>query len=119
MKDDFEIMTPDEVFSLMPPSVPKSWVYAHWGELGGVKIGKRKLILREVLYGNLQKEGLVVCPDREGQHELDTGESRNGRDPVEKETGRQTRRCGAETKGRKVENHSNEFGLIDALQRVS
>ena len=113
-----DILTPNEVALLMPPSVPKSWIYAHWGELGGVKIGRRKLILREVFYANFQKEGLVVCTDRQKRGEMDSLQSRHGSEQVENEKRGETRGGKIAGMGGKVENHSNEFGLVDALQRI-
>ena len=114
-----EIMTPTEVLSLMPASLPKSWVYAHWEDLGGVKIGRRKLILREVFYANFQKEGLVVCTDRQERGEMDSLQSGHGSEQVENEKRSETRGVKIARMGGKVENHSNEFGLVDAVQRIS
>lgn len=119
MQEGNDILTPDEVAKLMPSSVPKSWVYAHWEELGGVKIGKRKLILREVLYGNLQKREMVVRKDNEGRNDMDPRQSGHGSKKMEKEKGGQTGRSGTNSESRAYKNYSNEFGLVDAVQRIS
>ena len=113
------ILTPEEVAELMPASVPKSWIYAHWEDLGGVKIGKRKFILSEVLYANLQGRQMVVRPDYGGQRKVDSQEREDGGEQVENQEGRQAGRDRAQKKGERVKNHSNEFGLVDAVQRVS
>jgi hypothetical protein len=118
MFSDYEILTPHEVAQLMPASVPISWVYANWDSLGGVKIGKRKLILKEVLYANLQKRQVVVRSNREERKKLDAKKSGNGSDTVEKKRGCEKWRGRASQNSDKLINHSNEFGLIDAIQRV-
>ena len=118
-QEEEAILTPEEVAELMPASVPKSWIYAHWEDLGGVKIGKRKFILSEVLYANLQGRQMVVRPDHGRGREMDPEESRDGNHQMENQERRQTRRGGTQGKGERVKNHSNEFGLVDALQRIS
>ena len=111
-----DILTPREVALLMPSSVPISWIYAHWEDLGGIKIGRRKLILRSELYANLQGKGLVVRENRERRKEMDTPKNRYEPDEVEEEKRGQVRRGGIKAEGRTIRNHSNEFGLVDALQ---
>jgi hypothetical protein len=111
-----DILTPREVALLMPSSVPISWIYAHWEDLGGIRIGRRKLILRSVLYANLQGEGLLVRENREGRKEMDTPKNRNEANEVEEEKRGQTGGGRVEAKGGTIKNHSNEFGLVDALQ---
>jgi len=56
MKDSDKILTPDEVASLMPPSISISWIEARWKELGGTNVAGRKLILWSALHSNLQSE---------------------------------------------------------------
>lgn len=111
-----DILTPREVALLMPSSVPISWIYAHWEDLGGIRIGRRKLILRSVLYANLQGKRLLVRENREGRKEMDTPTSRYEPDEMEEEKRGQTGGGGVKAKGGTVKNHSNEFGLVDALQ---
>ena len=102
----------------MPPPISISWVYKHWEELGGIKKGRRNVILRGVLYANLQGKGVVVRENREGRKEMDTPKNRYEPDEVEEEKRGQVRRGGIKAEGRTIRNHSNEFGLVDALQRV-
>ena len=85
-----DILTPREVALLMPSSVPISWIYAHWEDLGGIRIGRRKLILRSVLYANLQGKRLLVRENREGRKEMDTPTSRYEPDEMEEEKRGQT-----------------------------
>ena len=61
MKDPDKILTPDEVASLMPPSISRSWIEAHWKELGGTNVAGRKLILWSALHSNLQSEQNRIC----------------------------------------------------------
>jgi hypothetical protein len=116
MENQKDILTPDEVSELMPSSVPKSWIYSHWEELGGVKIGKRKLILREMLYANLQTGRMVVCPSNSEKTKMDTKEITDGTLKMENQKGSPARGIRIAEAPGKVRNHSNEFGLVDALQ---
>lgn len=113
-----KILTPNDVAELMP-FVSASWIYDHWEDLGGVTIGKRKFILWEVFYANLQGGKVVVRPDNGGQREMDTKKSQYGKETVENKKGSKTRRSGTEGVCREVKNHSNKFGLVDAVQSVS
>jgi hypothetical protein len=61
MKDSDKILTPDEVASLMPPSISRSWIEAHWKDLGGTNVAGRKLVLWSALHSNLQSEQNRVC----------------------------------------------------------
>jgi hypothetical protein len=111
-----DILTPREVALLMPSSISKSWIYEHWEELGGIKIGRRKLILRSVLYANLQGKRLVVRENREGRKEMDPKKSWYDTGEMEEEKGGQTGGGRVKAKGGTIKNHSNEFGLVDALK---
>jgi hypothetical protein len=110
MSSNFDILCPEDVISMMPASVQKSWVYDHWEDLGGVRIGKRLFILREVLYANLQTTRVVVREGRMGRRKMDTQESGNGANKVEKKARGQARGSGVKAARKKVKNHSNEFG---------
>lgn len=55
-----EILSPREVALLMPPSMSMTWIYEHWEELGGIRIGGRELIWRDALFNNLQGKQQVV-----------------------------------------------------------
>jgi hypothetical protein len=118
------ILTPKEVAALMPPSIPKSWVYAHWEDLGGVTIGRRKLILKKVFYANLQTEKMVLCENPDKRGEVDTFKSPHDGATLADQEGSQTSRSGIENQGCRnadgqvYTNHTNEFGLADALQRL-
>jgi hypothetical protein len=118
------ILTPKEVAALMPPSIPKSWVYTHWEDLGGVTIGRRKLILKKVFYANLQTKKMVLCENPDKRGEVDTGKSQHDGASLANQERGQTSRSGIENQGyRKTEgqvytNHTNEFGLVDTLQRL-
>ena len=118
------ILTPKEVADLMPPSIPKSWVYAHWEDLGGVTIGRRKLILKKVFYANLQTKKMVLCESPDKRGEVDTCKSLNDGALLANQEGSQTSRSRIENQGcRNAEgevytNHTNEFGLVDTLQRL-
>ena len=65
MKDLKEILTPDDVASLMPQSISKPWIEEHWEELGGTDIAGCKLILKSVLYDNLQSDQKKVHQQQE------------------------------------------------------
>ena len=65
MKGSKEILTPDDVASLMPHSISKPWIVAHWVELGGTDIAGRKLIIKSVLYDNLQSDQKKICQGQE------------------------------------------------------
>ena len=118
------ILTPKEVVALMPPSIPKSWVYAHWGDLGGVTIGRRKLILKGVLYANLQTKGTVLSKSPDKRGEVDTEKSWHETAKMANEKRSQTSRSRTEdvdrgkAEGQVYTNHTNEYGLVDALQRL-
>jgi hypothetical protein len=118
------ILTPKEVAALMPPSIPKSWVYAHWEDLGGVTIGRRKLILKKVFYANLQAKKMVLCESPDKREEVDTCKSQHDGAPLANQEGSQTSRSRTENfgsgkaEGQVYTNHTNEFGLADALQRL-
>ena len=124
MRSTFGILTPKEVAVIMPSSVPKSWVYAHWEDFGGVTIGRRKLILKEVLYAHLQTKGTVLSKSPDKRGEMDSEKSRHEAATLVNQEGCQTSRSGTENQGcGKAEgqvytNHSNEHGLVDALQRI-
>lgn len=60
MIDDDKILNVDDVLSIMPRGITKGWLYDNWEKLGGVKIARRKLILKTVLYDHLQAGGLVL-----------------------------------------------------------
>ena len=111
-----DILTPREVALLMPSSISKSWIYEHWEDLGGIKIGRRNIILRSVFYDNLQRRKVVVRENREGRKEMDSPKNRYEPDEVEEEKRGQVRRGRIKAEGRTIRNHSNEFGLVDALQ---
>jgi hypothetical protein len=112
------ILTPNDVAKLMP-FVSESWIYDHWEDFGGVTIGRRKFILWEVFYANLQGGQMVVRTDNGGQGEMDAEKSQYGKETVENKKGSKTRRSGTEGACREVKNHSNKFGLVDAVQSVS
>jgi hypothetical protein len=124
MSDFDTILTPKEVTSLMPPSIPESWVYAHWEDLGGVTIGRRKLILKGVFYANLQAKKMVLCESPDKRGEMDTGKGPHDGATLADQEGGQTGRSGTENvgcgkaEGQVYTNHTNEYGLVDALQRL-
>ncbi len=65
--DDKHIMTPEDVALFLQKSV--SWIYKHWRELGGVKIGGSIFFPeKETLYERLfcRKEGVEVRLHQEG-----------------------------------------------------
>jgi hypothetical protein len=113
-----DILTPKEIAKLMPSSVSQSWIYAHWEELGGVKIGGLKLISKEVFDDNFQKERLVLRQDRKGRQKVDTNQSGNGTVQMENKKG--SKKGGSQAKRIRfgTVNHTNEFGLADAVKRV-
>lgn len=113
-----EFLTPKDVALLMPPSIKKTWLYDHWEDLGGVRIGRKKLILKEIFYANFQKEGLVVCQGGKERKEMDAVEGGYDPDKVEDETRGKTGRGRVKENGKPIRNYSNEFGLVDALQRI-
>jgi hypothetical protein len=76
----------------MPSSIPKSWLYAHWEELGGVTIGRRKLILKGVLYANLQAEGVLLRQNSGGRREPDAQQGGNKTLSMAEAPGSQDRR---------------------------
>jgi hypothetical protein len=110
-----KILTPNDVAKLMP-FVSESWIYDHWEDFGGVTIGRRKFILWEVFYANLQGGQMVVRAANGRQKEMDTKKSQYGKETVENKKGSKTGRSGTEGACREVKNHSNKFGLVDALQ---
>lgn len=59
-----DILSPDEVLEIMPPSITKGWLHSHWSKLGGRSFGNRKLITYGVLIATLEgrdeKEDEVV-----------------------------------------------------------
>lgn len=116
MCSDNDILNPEQVASLMPPPITISWVYTHWEELGGTKIGRRNVILKGVLYANLQGKGVLVCKNREGREEMDPQASWHDTGEVEEEKRGQTGRGRAKAKGGAIKKHPNRFGLVDALQ---
>ena len=111
-----DILTPREVALLMPSSISISWIYEHWEDLGGIKIGRRNIILRSVFYLNLQGRRVLVRENREGRKEMDPKESWYDTGEVEEEKRSQTGGGRVKAKGGTIKNHSNEFGLVDALQ---
>lgn len=52
-----QIMTADEVRKEMRLLVSRAWVYEHWRELGGTKIGQRIFFTKEGLQSALQRQG--------------------------------------------------------------
>ena len=102
----------------MPPSITKGWLYKHWEELGGVTIANKKLILKEVLYANLQRtEREVLRQSLEGQDSLHT--SKNEYVPNKLENENTSKGSGSRTtqvdRDSALIDHSDEFGLADAL----
>ena len=124
MSDFDTILTPKEVTALMPPSIPKSWVYAHWASLGGVTIGRRKLILKGVFYANIQTKGTVLSKSSGKRGEMDPEKSWNEGTTLENQERGQTSGsrtedvCCGKAEGQIYTNHTNEYGLVDTLQRL-
>ena len=111
-----DILSPEDVISIMPSSIKKSWIYSHWEDLGGIRIGKRLFILKEVLYANFQGKRLVVRKDRKEWPEVDSEGGGNEKSEVEEEERSQARRSRVKAASGAIKNYSNEFGLVDALQ---
>jgi len=116
--NQIELLTAKDVAEHMP-FVSLSWIYDHWEDLGGVTIGKKKFILWEVYYANLQGGKVVVRPDNGGEREMDTKKSQYGKETLENKKGSKTGGNRTERACAAIRNHSNEFGLADAVQRVS
>ena len=109
-----EIMTPKQVLAVIP--ISKSWLYANWVLLGGVTINRRKFIKRELFHANFQEKRVVVRENKQGEREVDPFKSGHEREPLENAKGCQTGRGRITATSRKTKNHSNEFGLVDAVQ---
>jgi hypothetical protein len=85
------IMTPDEVAEFLRKSA--SWVYLHWQELGGVKLGgsiffPRKEDLYELLFGKRQGVALRLHPERPKIHRSLVQDKKGGNPGRSKKKGR-------------------------------
>jgi hypothetical protein len=107
------IMTPEEVALFLRKST--SWVYKHWQELGGRKLGgsllfPRKENLYEHLFNKRQGQGVEVRfhPGGDQAHE-NLVQNKNGG-----QTGRSKKKGGAK-KSEAAGNDPNSYGLLDIV----
>ena len=113
-----DILSVKEVLELMPPSITKGWLYAHWKEIGGVIIANKKLILKENLYAYLKGEEREVLRESVGQQSA-VHSFKNGAEPNQlgQQNQSQSSRSRIEKKDTSpIFDHSDEFGLTESLQ---
>ena len=90
-KSSSKIMTPDEVAAFCQKST--SWVYAHWEELGGVKLGGSLLFpnkedLYELLFNKRQGMALRFHAKRKTTHGNVVQDKKGGKKSRSKKKGR-------------------------------
>ena len=110
-----DILSVDDVAAIMPGNITKAWLYSNWEKLGGVSIGRRKLIIRGVLYECLQNRDLVVCQNNNERNQMDSTKSRNESCSLENEARGQVRGGRVKKPNTFTKQPSNRHGLLDTL----
>jgi hypothetical protein len=119
-----DILTPKNVMeeSLLP-GIGLTWLYKHWASLGGVTIGTKKFILREILYASLQgKQEEEQAPDVANQSEgagkgfskvSNTNSTGDGNNQLGNKKRSRAGRAGVGkvSAGNVLTDHSDEFGF--------
>jgi hypothetical protein len=115
MNESKNIMSVEDAAAIMPKSITKSWLYSNWEKLGGICLGRRKLILKEVLFARLQNQKLVVHQGSDGWNQMDTEKSGNDGNKMEKKERSERCRNRTQTTCQQSAGDVNRHGLIEAL----
>ncbi len=111
---EIEFINPRDVKKIIS-GASLSWIYKNWEHLGGIKIGGRKLIAKEVLHASLQQEREVASQGNHRKENILSNDSRDGAKKLFYQKGGPEGRGRVEKKGGVDERDINRHGLLDSL----